>query len=48
MDKKDLKWYETPAVEVVEIEVGSQLLAGSTKGVKNDDFDDDDFVDPEA
>ena len=26
---KDLKWYEAPACEVVELEVKSVLLAGS-------------------
>lgn len=29
MDKKDLKFYETPAVELVETEMENQLLAGS-------------------
>ena len=29
MDKKVLKMYETPAVEIVELEVEAQLLAGS-------------------
>ena len=29
MDKKVLKWYETPAVEIVELEVEAQILAGS-------------------
>jgi len=32
MDKKDLKWYESPVMEVVDVEVEGQLLAGSTKG----------------
>lgn len=31
MDKKELKWYETPAAEVVELEIEAQLLAGSAK-----------------
>ena len=30
MDKKVLKMYEAPAVEIVELEVEAQLLAGST------------------
>ena len=30
MDKKVLKMYETPAVEIVELEVEAQLLAGSS------------------
>jgi hypothetical protein len=29
MEKKDLKFYEAPAVEVVELEVKSSILAGS-------------------
>ena len=29
MEKKDLKWYEAPAVEVVEMETAVSLLAGS-------------------
>lgn len=29
MDKKNLKWYETPAMEIVNVEVEAQLLAGS-------------------
>jgi hypothetical protein len=37
MDKKELKFYETPACEVVELEVESQLLAGSPS---TDPFDD--------
>jgi hypothetical protein len=43
MDKKDLKWYESPAVEVVELEIEGQLLAGSTnaKGVEEDEWDDE-------
>ena len=42
MDKKVLKMYETPAVEIVELEVEAQLLAGSTnaKGVDEDEWDD--------
>lgn len=30
MDKKVLKWYEAPAVEIVELEVEGQILAGSS------------------
>ena len=30
MDKKVLKMYEAPEVEIVELEVEAQLLAGST------------------
>jgi len=29
MDKKVLKMYEAPAVEIVELEVEAQILAGS-------------------
>ena len=29
MDKKELKFYETPALEVMEFEVEAQLLTGS-------------------
>ena len=29
MDKKDLKFYETPACEVVELNASTTLLAGS-------------------
>ena len=31
MDKKELKFYEAPACEVVELNVEAQLLAGSNK-----------------
>lgn len=31
MNKKDLKFYEAPACEVVEMELEGQLLAGSTQ-----------------
>jgi len=49
MDKKVLKWYESPVMETVELEVEATLLAGSTnaKGVDTED-DEDGFVDPEA
>ena len=30
MDKKVLKMYEAPEVEIVDLELESQLLAGST------------------
>ena len=29
MEKKDLKWYEAPAVEIVEMETAGAMLAGS-------------------
>ena len=41
MDKKELKFYEAPACEVVELNVASTLLAGSTnaKDVDEDEWD---------
>jgi len=39
MDKKVLKWYEAPAVEIVELEVEAQLLAGSGTNADNADVD---------
>ena len=30
MDKKELKFYDAPAMELVVIDVNQQLLAGST------------------
>jgi len=44
MNKKVLKMYEAPAVELVELEVESQILAGSgtnAKGVEEDEWDDE-------
>ena len=38
MDKKELKFYEIPACEVMELEVETQLLAGSPN--PDDPFDD--------
>jgi len=46
MEKKDLKFYEAPAVESVELEIEGQIMAGSPKGMKSDDYDDG-FVDDE-
>ena len=38
MDKKELKFYESPAAELVEMEVEVSLLAGSsTEGLDDDD-----------
>ena len=42
MNKKDLKWYESPVCEVVELEVKTVLLAGSKE--EKDDVDDDPFA----
>jgi hypothetical protein len=39
MDKKVLKMYEAPAVEIVELEVEAQLLAGSGTNADNADVD---------
>ena len=39
MDKKDLKFYEAPATEVVELNVEAQLLAGSPTGGGSEDID---------
>ena len=38
MDKKELKFYESPAAELVEMEVEVSLLAGSdVEGVEDSD-----------
>ena len=38
MDKKELKFYEAPACDVVELNVNAQLMAGSPiQGVDNQD-----------
>jgi hypothetical protein len=37
MEKKILTWYETPEVELVDVELDAQLLAGSPS---TDPFDD--------
>ena len=42
MNKKNLKWYEAPAVEIVELEVEGQILAGSSND-ENFDVEDPDF-----
>jgi len=39
MDKKVLKMYEAPEVEIVELEVEAQLLAGSGTNADNADVD---------
>ena len=39
MDKKDLKWYESPVMEVVDVEVEGQLLAGSGTNAENADME---------
>ena len=43
MDKKVFKMYETPAVEIVNVEVEGQLLAGSTNvpGVDSEDMEEE-------
>ena len=35
MDKKVFKMYEAPAVEIVELEVEAQILAGSDTNAEN-------------
>jgi hypothetical protein len=37
MNKKELKFYEAPASEVVELNVLAPLLASSIEGVEDDD-----------
>ena len=32
MEKKELRWYESPAVEVVELDAKVSLLAASDEG----------------
>ena len=39
MDKKVFKMYEAPAVEIVELEVEGQLLAGSGTNAENADME---------
>ena len=38
---KDLKMYETPAVEIVELEVEAQILAGSSTNADGIDTGED-------
>lgn len=38
MEKKDLKFYEAPAVEAVELEVKSSILSGSPAGGGSQDI----------
>ena len=45
MDKKDLKFYEAPATEVVEFDVEAQLLAGSPTGGGSEDIPADNIDD---
>jgi hypothetical protein len=45
MDKKKLKFYESPAYEVVELEVEAQLLTGSPN--PDNPFDDSSEETPE-
>ena len=37
MNRKELKFYEAPASEVVELNVVAPLLAGSIQGVEDPD-----------
>jgi hypothetical protein len=43
MDKKVLKMYEAPEVEIVELEVEAQILAGSATGGGSEDINPDDI-----
>jgi hypothetical protein len=45
MDKKELIFYVTPEVELVDVELDAQLLAGSPTGGGSEDIDPED-VDP--
>jgi hypothetical protein len=40
MDKKNLKWYESPVSEIIEMETEGQLLAGSSN-TNADNVDED-------
>jgi hypothetical protein len=40
MNMKDLKWYEAPASEVVELEM-SQIICASPAGGGSEDIEDD-------
>ena len=45
MDKKELKFYEAPACDVVELKVVSSILAGSgnAQGVEEEEIGEDDM-----
>ena len=45
MEKKVLKMYETPSMDLVELNVNGQILAGSPTGGGSDDIKPED-VDP--
>ena len=45
MDKKELKFYEAPACEVIELEASVNLMAGSPTGGGSEDIDPEN-VDP--
>ena len=38
MEKKELKWYETPAMEIVELETSTSLLAVSVEDSEEVEF----------
>ena len=42
MDKKDLKWYESPVSEVVEVEIEGFLCASAGTSGGSDDIDPED------
>ena len=41
MDKKDLKWYESPVMEAVELEIEGFLCASGESDDVNDDPEDE-------
>ena len=41
MNMKDLKMYEAPAMEIVELEVEAQILAGSSTNAEGIETGDD-------
>ena len=45
MDKKDFKFYEAPACEVVELKASTALLAGSPTGGGSEDIPEEN-IDP--
>ena len=45
MDKKELKFYEAPAMDIVELKVKAGLLALSDQGQSSEDQSEDDEQD---
>ena len=47
MDKKALNWYESPKVEIVELEVEAQIMAGSVgsaRAVEGEEENEEEFL----